>query len=186
MSKDKLSIYISYILRHNPDEIKIGMSRHGWVRVDELIAGINTKGKYKINLKKLEQIVKADEKGRYKFSEDKLLIKACQGHSIPWVIPELRYCEPPTYLYHGTNTEALEKILHSGHISKMARHAVHMQDTEEPAWKSAFRWHKIPVVLKIAAKDMYRQSIDFGVSDNNVWCTEDVPIKYIAEIIHNT
>ena len=29
----------------------------------------------------------------------------------------------------------------SGYISKMKRHAVHMQALEEKAWQSAKRWH---------------------------------------------
>ena len=81
----------------------------------------------------LEEIVETDSKGRYRFNDTKTKIKACQGHSIPGVEPELTYGEPPKYLYHGTNTEALGKIENSGYVSKMKRHAVHLYKGQLPA-----------------------------------------------------
>ena len=183
MSKN-ISIYISYILRHHPEEIGLDMDKHGWVNTKDLIKGINDSGKYQLEQESLEQIVVLDEKGRYKFNEDKTRIKACQGHSIPWVEPELTYKKPPQYLYHGTTTEALDKIFKTGHIDKMNRHAVHMQADESLAWKSAVRWKgKKPIVIKIAAREMYDDGKQFGVSDNDVWCTEEIPTDYIHSIL---
>ncbi len=181
---DKISIFISKLLRHEPEIIGLDMDIHGWVPTKQLIDGINENGKHKIDLALLQQIVAEDSKGRYRFNKDGSKIKACQGHSIPWVTPEIEYKEPPKYLYHGTNTEALDKIYHSGAISKMERHAVHMQPDEEKAWTSALRWHKKPVVLQIDAEKMYQDGFQIGVSDNEVWCTEEVPIKYIIEKLY--
>jgi len=181
---NKVSVYISFILRHKPEEAELKMDNHGWVSVKGLIDGINAKGKHKINLEQLKEIVKNDEKGRYRFNDDYTKIKACQGHSIPWVEPEVRYMEPPEYLYHGTTTAALGKIMHSGAVLKMKRHAVHMQAEREKAWKSAVRWHMTPVVLKIDAKKMHRDGYQFGITENEVWCTEKVPTDYIVEMLY--
>ena len=87
------------------------MDPHGWVPVSQLIANISAAGRYQIDEDVLRTIVAQDKKGRYRFNEDQSKIKACQGHSIPWVEPELRYAKPPEYLYHGTTMEALEGIL---------------------------------------------------------------------------
>lgn len=184
MAKNNLSVYISYLLRHNPDAAGLHMDIHGWVDVQELIDGINAGGKYKISKESLERIVASDEKGRYRFNDNRTRIKACQGHSLEWIELELTYCEPPEFLYHGTTTQAMEKIMKSGAISRMKRHAVHMQAYEKPAWKSARRWHLTPVVLKIDAKRMYEAGAQFGVSENNVWCVESVPVEYICQIIN--
>lgn len=183
MAKDHLSIYISYLLRHHPEDAGLEMDRHGWVDTNSLIDGINGSGKYTIDLKQLQQIVSEDNKGRYRFNADGSRIKACQGHSIPWVEPELTEKEPPIYLYHGTTAEAYEKICNSGAIRKMSRHAVHMQADIDKAWQSADRWHKVPVILRIDAKKMSEDGIKFGVSDNGVWCTEEVPVRYVCELI---
>ena len=66
----------------------------------------------------------------------------------------------------------------------MKRHAVHMQADVEKAWKSAVRWKQNPVVLKIAAKALYETGVEFGVSENEVWCAQEIPVKYITECIY--
>jgi len=183
VSMTKLSVYISYLLRHQPESIGIAMDTHGWVSVAELIEKINAAGRYRITESILAEIVRTDNKGRFRFSENGTKIKACQGHSISWVEPELIIGQPPEYLYHGTTEESWQKIQDCGHISKMGRHAVHMQTEEAKAWQSAKRWHRTPVVLKIDAVTMYADGNKFGVSDNGVWCAECVPIIYIKDIL---
>ena len=82
MAKNNLSVYLSYLLRHDPDDAGLHMDVHGWVDVQELINGINARGKYSITRAVLEEIVAGDEKGRYRISDDGQRIKACQGHSL--------------------------------------------------------------------------------------------------------
>lgn len=175
-----ISVYLSYLLRHDPGAASLDMDRHGWVYTAQLLTNLQTT--YPLTLEQLRRIVETDSKGRYRFSEDGSRIKACQGHSIPWVEPELTYGPPPAILYHGTTQAAWEKIQASGHIDKMARHAVHMQADAEKAWQSARRWHQEPVVLEIDAARMARDGMVFGVSDNGVWCTERVDVIYITYV----
>lgn len=183
MSRHAQSVYISYLLRHQPEAIGLAMDGHGWVSVAELIEKINAAGRYHITQQTLDEIVRTDNKGRFRYSEDGTQIKACQGHSIPWVEPELTVEEPPAYLYHGTTEESWQKIRESGCISRMGRHAVHMQAEEAKAWQSAKRWHRTPLVLKIDAAAMYTDGIVFGVSDNGVWCAEAVPTDYVVSVL---
>ena len=182
--KKDVSIFISFLLRHHPEILNLDMDKHGWVSVEQLIDAINENGQYQLDFEKLCDIVARDSKGRYRFDETKSKIRACQGHSISWVEPELQYMEPPKYLYHGTTVKAWHKIEKSGYISKMARHAVHTQEDVEKAWQSALRWHLEPVVLKIDAAQMHQAGIAFGKSDNDVWCVESVPVQYIVEKIY--
>jgi putative RNA 2'-phosphotransferase len=179
----RLSIYLSYLLRHHPEDIHLDMDVHGYVSVKQLIDHINQYSQYQIDKDILDNIVANDDKKRYKYSNNQLYIKACQGHSIEWVIPELTYKNPPDKLYHGTTLSSYHKILESGYISKMKRHAVHTQADIHKAFQSAKRWHSIPVVLEIDAKKMNDEGYEFGVSDNNVWCVEKVPVKYILNVI---
>lgn len=186
MNKDKdLSVFISLVLRHKPELIELDMDKHGWVFTGALINGINEHGKFTITRNDLERIVEEDNKGRYRFNEDKTMIKACQGHSIPWVEPELKYKEPPVFLYHGTTLRAWKKIQKSGAISKMKRHAVHMTAYEDKAWDSACRWkNESPIVLRISAQELWENGVKFGVTENQVWCTDEIPVKYIKEVLH--
>ena len=183
MSKDRLSIYLSYLLRHNPDELSLSMDCHGWVLIEELINRINQRGKYHISGEVLQEVVANDKKGRYRFNQDQTKIKACQGHSISWVEPELEYTVPPSTLYHGTTWAAYQDICKSGAINKMGRHAVHLTAVESRAWQSARRRKARAVVLKIDADKMYKHGFVFGVSENEVWCTETIPVQFIVEVL---
>lgn len=184
MAKEKdISVYLCFLLRHKPEAANLDMDRHGWVSVRQLVDNVNHVGRYRLTVQQLKQIVKNDSKGRYRFNVDQTRIKACQGHSIPWVEPELTYLPPPEFLYHGTTRTAWRKIQKSGAIHKMDRHAVHMQADEEKAWQSAYRWHQDAIVLKIAAQKMYQDGIVVGVSDNDVWCADQVDVRYVYEIL---
>ena len=174
-------VYLSFLLRHQPEAAALDMDRHGWVGTAQLLANIQET--CPLTMEHLERIVAEDNKGRYRFNADKTRIKACQGHSIPWVEPELTYGPPPAILYHGTTQAAWEKIQSTGYISKMARHAVHMQADVEKAWQSARRWRQEAVVLQIDAERMQRDGVVFGVSDNGVWCAEQVDTDYIAKVL---
>lgn len=185
MSVTKLSIYIARLLRHQPELLGLTMDTQGWVSVEELIRKINEAGSHRVTEQTLAQIVHSDSKGRFRFSEDGTRIRACQGHSIPWVEPELTYGRPPALLYHGTTAESWEKIRESGEISRMSRHAVHMYAQEQKVWQSARRWRRTPVVLKIDAAAMYADGALFGVSDNDVWCTESVPVRYVLAVLND-
>jgi putative RNA 2'-phosphotransferase len=183
--KKNISIFISLLLRHKPELVGLAMDSDGWVYTQQLIHGINIHGEYTITLEQLEKIVAEDKKGRYRFNDDKSMIKACQGHSVPWVEPELEYMEPPVFLYHGTTLENWKKIQESGAISKMSRHAVHMQAYEEEAWKSAKRWkNSTPVVLRIAADELYEHGTVFGRTENGIWCAEEIPTEYIKGVLY--
>lgn len=171
----KLSVFISLVLRHKPDEAHITLDEHGWANVEELLAGINDTGR-KIDMDILEEIVRTDNKQRYSFNEDKTLIRANQGHSIP-VDVELEEKQPPQFLYHGTAERFLDFIMLEG-LKPMSRLYVHLSKDEETAVKVGKR-HGKPVVLKINTEEMYRDGKKFYLSQNGVWLTKYIEKKYI-------
>ena len=94
----------------------------------------------------LEEIVRTDNKQRYSFNEDKTLIRANQGHSIP-VDVELKKMSPPKYLYHGTGKKFRESIDEQGLISQ-SRLYVHLSADIETAIKVGSR-HGKPIVYRV-------------------------------------
>ena len=173
MSLKETSKFIALILRHKPEEIGIALDEHGWANVDELIAGISKRQPF--SMADLEEIVAADEKGRYSFNEDKTLIRANQGHSIP-VDVELEKVEPPEFLYHGTGEKYVESIEEKGIIPK-SRLYVHLSSDYDTAVKVGSR-HGKPVVFRVKANKMYRDGFVFFKSVNGVWLTKEVPTQY--------
>lgn len=178
MNIEKLSKFISLILRHKPEEIGITLDEHGWAKVEDLINGINRSGR-KIDVDVLEGIVRTDNKQRYSFNEDKTKIRANQGHSVPVTI-EFKELEPPNVLYHGTAEKALNGIKYQG-IKSMSRLYVHLSKDTETAIQVGKR-HGECFVLAVDANRMYRNGIKFYLSENGVWLTEYVDPKYILNL----
>lgn len=173
MDLTKTSKFLSLILRHKPEEIGITLDKHGWAVVTELLDGM------KITMETLEHIVATDEKKRYSFNEDKTLIRANQGHSIP-VDVELKECEPPEFLYHGTAEKYLTSILKEGLVPR-SRLYVHLSKDFDTAINVGKR-HGTPVVFRIATGEMYRKGHKFYLSENSVWLVESVPAEYMVAV----
>ena len=176
MSLTDTSKYISLILRHKPEVIGISLDEHGWANVSELVAGINKTQPF--SMEQLEEIVRTDSKKRYSFNEDKTLIRANQGHSIP-VDVELPEKQPPDILYHGTGEKYVSSIDRQGLIPK-SRLYVHLSKDSDTAVKVGTR-HGKPVVYRVDAHKMAEDGYKFYLSVNGVWLTKEVPMKYLSK-----
>ena len=170
MNLTNISRHIALILRHKPEEIGITLDEHGWANVSDLINGLN------IDMATLEQIVATDDKQRYSFNEDKTLIRANQGHSIP-VDVELEEKQPPEYLWHGTGVKYLDSIKADGLIPK-SRLYVHLSADMETAVEVGKR-HGEVALIRVNAAEMYKNCYTFYLSKNGVWLTKYVPVSYL-------
>lgn len=176
--KGNLSKFVSLVLRHHPEAAYIQLDEHGWADVEQLLAGMKKTGR-KINRETLEEIVRTDEKQRYSFNEDRTLIRANQGHSIP-VDVGLKEQEPPEILYHGTAAGFYASIKEQG-LRPMSRLYVHLSKDIETAVNVGKR-HGKPIVLKIHSGDMYRDGVLFYLSENGVWLTKKVETRYFEQV----
>lgn len=179
MSKDEkeTSKYISLILRHKPETIGISLDEHGWADVQELIKGVSKT--HPLDMEGLVRIVEEDEKQRYSFNDDRTMIRANQGHSIP-VDVELEEVVPPEILYHGTGEKYVSSIDEQGLIPK-SRLYVHISGDVDTAIAVGKR-HGKPVVYRIRSGEMHRDGFKFFRSVNGVWLTKEVPIKYMEKV----
>lgn len=176
MNLQNISKYISLILRHKPEVIGITLDEHGWANVQELIDGIARD--YSFDMDMLEEIVRSDDKQRYSFNEDKTLIRANQGHSIP-VDVELERVVPLEYLWHGTGEKYTASIDETGLIPK-SRLYVHLSGDIETAVKVGKR-HGRPVVYRVDSGRMQRDGFEFFQSANGVWLIKQVPVEYLEK-----
>ena len=169
------SKFLSFVLRHQPEEIGLRLDDAGWASVEELLEACKKAGRA-LTREDLQRIVDTSDKKRFAFSEDALYIRANQGHSIQ---VELGYepREPPPVLYHGTATRFLESIRREG-LKRGSRHHVHLSSDAVTAAHVGAR-HGKPVVLRIASSQMYNDGYSFYLSENGVWLTERVPPDYI-------
>jgi len=177
MSRTDTSRYLSLILRHKPEVIGITLDEHGWANVEELIAGISKT--QPLDMELLDKIVQTDNKQRYSFNEDKTLIRANQGHSIP-VDVELQRVTPPEILFHGTGEKYTDSIDQIGLIPK-SRLYVHLSGDEATAVTVGSR-HGKPVVYRVATGEMEKAGFEFYRSVNGVWLTKVVPVRYLDKM----
>ncbi len=166
---------LSFVLRHKPETIGIVLDENGWINVHELLEKIKIKNE-SFTFERLQQVVAENDKQRFSFNADKTRIRANQGHSIDIDLglpPKM----PPAILYHGTASTNVESIKKSG-IIKGKRQHVHLSIDTETATKVGTR-HGKPIILIIDTKSMHEDGILFYCSDNGVWLTDFINIKYI-------
>ena len=175
MDTTKASKFLSLILRHDPAAAGITLDPQGWADIEALLNGMSKKG-YAISHNDLFTIVEDDKKGRYSISDNHRRIRANQGHSIK-VDLGLIEKKPPSILYHGTATRFYDAILKSGGVSKMERHHVHLSTNYNTA-KTVGSRHGSPLVFSIRAGDMVKEGHKFYESENGVWLTDFVPMKF--------
>lgn len=163
------SKYLSYLLRHKPEDVNAKLDCHGWMDVDTLISNSE------FTMQTLKEIVMEDT--RYEFNADKTKIRAFHGHSVPGIIP---YTEitPTCKLYHGTSERGFMSILADGMIKSMSRNYVHLSSDPAVAERVGKR-HGKPVVLEINVEEMINNGFKFYESGDNVTLTNDIPYKYV-------
>lgn len=172
----EISKFLSLVLRHQPQKIGLIIDENGWANVDELLNKLN-QYHWQIDRQTLEEVVKTNDKQRFAFDETKEKIRASQGHSIE-VDLGLLPIEPPEILYHGTADKSLPGIQKEG-LKSQSRQHVHLSENIETAIKVGQRHGKV-IVLKVKAKEMYKNGFSFYLSANNVWLSDSVPLEFIV------
>ena len=162
---------LSYLLRHNPEELS--MDKNGYVLVLDILIKLD------ISLENLETIVEENDKKRFSFNKNRDSLRASQGHSVT-VDLGLKSQVPPVVLYHGTVDSALKGIFKDG-LKKVKRHAVHLSHETLTATKVGSR-RGDAIILEIDSKRMYADGIKFFKSENGVWLVDEVPSKYIKKL----
>ena len=163
------------VLRHKPDAVGIKLDTHGWAEVSAIVSAFSKMGTFTVAM--LNEIVRDDEKKRYSFSADGTKIRANQGHSVK-VDVELKEAVPPEVLYHGTGRKYVESIDKEGLLPRQ-RLYVHLSGDVETALKVGKR-HEEPFIYKILAGKMVEAGYKFYLSENGVWLTKAVPVKFLC------
>mgnify|MGYP000501116706 CR=1 FL=1 len=175
MQKDdfwvKVSKYMSYLLRHNPDGLS--MDEYGYVDLDKLVRKIRER--FQVDENFIRKIVENSERRRFEISGNK--IRALYGHSIP-ISLELEEDISKKVFYHGTTPEAALKILREG-LKPMKRRWVHLSPTVKIAREIGYRRTRSPVILEIDAERARRDGFKFYKATDKVYLCQEIPPKYI-------
>lgn len=170
-----ISKKMSYVLRHHPESLELVLDEYGWCNFKQLCEKLNESEKVVTEV--INTIKSSNAGSRFRFNDDKTMVKANQGHSIDIKndIPEVN---PPFILYHGTKDDIIHSILRDG-LKKMKRQHVHLSKDIPTALEVASRRKGRNIVLEIEAKSMYDDNIKIYLSENGVYLTDYVDPKYI-------
>lgn len=106
----RLSKYLSYLLRHHPEEGDLDLDQKGFAPLDEVLEALGDSKHFwadEDDIKKLQEIG-----GRKRFEIREGKIRALYGHSIEVDIEGK--IEPEGHLYHGTSRDSVDMILKEG------------------------------------------------------------------------
>jgi putative RNA 2'-phosphotransferase len=169
--KIKVSKYLSYLLRHNLQNLK--MDKYGFVDFDELLKKIAER--FQVDKRLIFEIIEKSDKERFEIVDDR--IRALYGHTIPL---KLEFEEDKTVkiLYHGTTPYAASEILKVG-LEPMKRRMVHLSPTVEIAREVGLRRTETPVVLKVDAEEARKNGVRFYKVTEKVYLCSRVKSQYV-------
>jgi len=176
--REDLSRYLSYLLRHHPEDADLSVNDQGWASIEELVAGARAVGR-KLTVNDVMRVVETDPKGRFALSDDRLSIRANYGHSMP-VDLGLEAETPPELLYHGTAHRFRDEVLEKG-LEPRERQHVHLSERPEEALDVGRR-HGRPALIHVEALRMAEEGYAFyrSESEAGIWLTREVPSEFLA------
>lgn len=175
MNDIEISKFLSLVLRHKPQTLRLELDKQGWTSVADLLAKSAAKGK-NISFSDLHRVVANNDKKRFTLSPDETRIRAAQGHSVE-VELGLAPVTPPDILFHGTATRFVDAIRAEG-LKPQKRQQVHLSLDEDTAVKVGQR-HGKPFIFRVDATAMQAQGHSFFRADNGVWLTDAVPPQFL-------
>ena len=172
--KVRTSKYMSYLLRHNPEDLK--MNRHGFVHINELLKKLRKR--FPADEELVLNIARESERKRFEIVGGE--IRALYGHTIP-VELEFEEADDIAVLYHGTTPEVASKILAVG-LKSMKRQWVHLSPTIELAIEVGMRRTRNPVILEIDANAARRDGLRFYKATDKVYVCNAVPPRFLRKV----
>lgn len=175
---NKVSVYMSKLLRHNPELAGLTVDTQGYTNVSDLLVALN------ITKEELDYIVASDKKGRYSYNIYGDKIRANQGHSLSYVKIDFEEFIPTGPLYHGTALKSLDSIMKNGLIPR-TRNYVHLSHDINTAYNVGMRHAKKEdnlVILEVDAVSLYNNGGHFYISENGVVLIDEVPVYYLNRI----
>lgn len=176
---DELSKEVSYALRHAPEKYGLFLDSGGWVEVDKLLHSLQKERKWMtLEASDIVRMIELSRKKRHEIKDE--MIRAFYGHSTKVkIIKEV--LEPPVELFHGTVRKFIDSIFNDGLIPK-DRQYVHLSVDKATAIIVGKRRDNEPVILRIKAKEAYKNGVMFYIGHDDIWLSDPIPSKYIERV----
>ncbi len=168
-----LSKYLSYVLRHHPEEADLSLDERGFTDLKDVLNALERTKHSWASKDDIRYLIKNSEKKRFELIDGK--IRALYGHSIDVNIE--KETKPPETLYHGTSPNSISSIFEES-LKPMGRQYVHLSRTKEEARSVGKRHHPDPSILKIDSLEAWEDGVDF-YERGDLYLSESIPPEYL-------
>jgi putative RNA 2'-phosphotransferase len=171
---ERISRFLSYLLRHNPKEYPLSFDRQGFALWQDVVDMVQERFP-DIAEEEILGVVEGAEKKRFEFQNGK--VRATYGHSFPVDLGS-DAVEPPPELYHGTARDLAESILRNG-LKPRDRRYVHLSPSLEEAFAVGKRRDPAPAIVVVDCRAAHAEGIRFYRS-GPLFLVESVPSKFLS------
>ena len=171
---ERISRFLSYLLRHRPKEYPLAFDRHGFVAWSAIVDLVQERF-FDATEQEVRAVVTESEKKRFELSDDK--VRATYGHSFP-VDLGLEPVEPPPELYFGTARDLAQSILHKG-LKPRDRQFVHLSASLEEAEAVGKRRDPVPAIVVVDTRAARQADVAFYRS-GPLFLAENVPPQFLS------
>jgi putative RNA 2'-phosphotransferase len=171
---DRLSRFLSFLLRHRPTDYPLSFDRQGFVSWSALKEQVEARFPDATE-EELRDVIAGSDKKRFELRGDK--VRATYGHSFP-VDPGVESVEPPTRLYHGTARDLAQMVLREG-LKPRGRTYVHLSASLDEAMAVGQRRDPSPAILVIDARAAHSSGIHFYAS-GPLYLAEEIPPRFLS------
>lgn len=180
----KLSKYIAYLLRHNPEGGNIQLDEMGSCKIDDLLKAVQQNMNFKVTRKNIERLARPpkDPTQKQRYIIEGEYIRAGHGHSKEIKVAGYKEMVPTKELYHGTPSYIIDKIIQSN-LNRMTRDKVHLSYDQNITLEAARRRSRKVTLLRIRTQEAMESGIKFYESaDTRVILSDDIPPQYLEKL----
>lgn len=171
---ERLSRFLSFLLRHRPADYPLRFDPQGFVGWGELVKIMQHRFP-EVEEKEILQIIEDSDKKRFELKDDK--VRATYGHSFP-VDLGLETIEPPSELYHGAARDLAETILREG-LKPRGRQYVHLSASIDEAIQIGRRRDPSPSLIVVDCIAAQAGGILFYGS-GPLFLAREVPARFLS------
>jgi putative RNA 2'-phosphotransferase len=171
---DRLSRFLSFLLRHRPRDYPLGFDRQGFVSWSDLKEQVQARFPDATE-EEIREVIASSDKQRFEMHGDK--VRATYGHSFP-VDLGVESVEPPARLYHGTARDLAQMVLREG-LKPRGRTYVHLSASLEEALAVGQRRDPSPAILVVDARAAHASGIRFYAS-GPLYLAAEIPPRFLS------
>ena len=171
---ERISRFLSYLLRHCPKEYPLSFDRQGFVSWHDIVDVVQERFT-DITEDEIREVIEDSDKQRFELKEGK--VRATYGHSFP-VDLGLEAVEPPSELYHGTARDLAQSILRGG-LKPRDRRYVHLSTSLQEARAVGQRHDPSAVIVVVDCRAAHAGGVRFYRS-GPLFLVENVPPEFLS------